>query len=136
MKFWCLPLLLLLVACDGDVDYTAEADPSLSVPPPTRAAMEHCFGIAPAGKGAGPHGPDTSEVDFQGDASMLVKAGTCKQTVVAAKDGQARRGSLKPLWRDRPVGPWMDAEDVTRLRAAQKAEAEQLAAIQEQADGT
>lgn len=124
MKFWFAPLLLLLVACDGgDVDYSAERDSSLQVPPPKLTAREHCYGIAPAGKGTGPNGPDTSEVDFQGDASMLVKAGTCEGIVVAG----GRRGSLKPLWRDRPVGPWMDEEAIARLRVQQKAEAEELA---------
>ena len=97
---------------------------------PTLAAMEHCYGVAPAGKGTGPDGPETSAVDYQGDASMLVKAGTCEAIVVAG----GRMGSLKPLWRDRPVGPWMDEEDVARLRAAQKAEEQALAAQQGQAD--
>lgn len=119
----CAPVLLLvlLAACDGgEVDYSAERDPLLHVPPPTRAPMEHCYGVAPAGKGHGPNGPDTSEVDFQGNAWTYVKAGTCRDVEVAG----GRRGSLTPLWRDRPVGPWMDASDVEKLRERQRAEAE------------
>ena len=120
MKFWFAPLLLLLAACDGgEVDYSAERDPSLNVPPPSLAPMEQCYGVAPAGKGHGPDGPDTSEVDFQGNAWTYVKAGTCRDREVAG----GRRGSLTPLWRDRPVGPWMDAADVEKLRERQRAEA-------------
>jgi uncharacterized membrane protein len=120
MKFATLPLLLLLVACDGgDVDYSADADAGLNVPPPTLAPMEHCYGVAPAGKGHGPDGPDTSEADFQGNAWTYVKAGTCRDALVAG----GRKGSLTPLWRDRPVGPWMDADAVADLRAKQLAEA-------------
>lgn len=120
MKFPIAPLLLLLAACDGgDVTYSAEADAALNVPPLTAAPMEHCYGIAPAGRGVGPMGPDTSEVDFQGDAWAFVKAGTCRATLVAG----GRKGSLTPLWRDRPVGPWMDEEAVGQLRARQRAEA-------------
>lgn len=120
MKFWFAPLLFLIAACDGGkVDYSAERDPSLNVPPPTRAPMEHCYGVAPAGRGHGPNGPDTSEVNFQGNASMLVKMGTCRDTEVAG----GRRGSLTPLWRDRPIGPWMDEQAIKDLRAKQAAEA-------------
>ncbi len=124
MKFRFVPLLFLMTACDGgDVEYSAEADAGLDVPPPTLAPMEHCYGVAVEGKGHGPNGPDTSEVDFQGNAWTYVKAGTCRETVVAANNGQARRGSLTPLWRDRPVGPWMDAEAIEDLRDKQRAEA-------------
>lgn len=104
---WLAPLLFLIAACDdGDLDYTAEADAGLNVPPPTPAPQEHCYGVALAGKGHGPNGPDTSEVDFQGNAWSYLKAGTCRDTVVAG----GRRGSLTPLGRDRPVNPWIGEE--------------------------
>ena len=120
MKFRFAPTLLMLAACDGGgVEYSAEVDPSLNVPPPTPAPMEHCYGIARAGEGVGPMGPGTSEVDFQGNAWVYVAAGRCRETTVAG----GRKGSLTPVWRDRPLGPWMEEEAVAKLRAKQKAEA-------------
>lgn len=51
----------------------------------TRPAMEKCYGIAKAGKndckaGAGTSCAGTSNVDYQGNAWKLVKAGTCVKT--------------------------------------------------------
>lgn len=51
----------------------------------TKPAMEKCYGIARAGKndckaGAGTSCAGTSNVDYQGNAWKLVKAGTCTKT--------------------------------------------------------
>ncbi|WP_421850151.1 DUF2282 domain-containing protein [Novosphingobium sp.] len=48
----------------------------------TKPAMEKCYGVAKAGKNECAAGPGTScagtsKVDYQGNAWMLVKAGTC-----------------------------------------------------------
>ena len=69
-------------------------------------AEERCYGVAPAGEnqGLGSGGtPGTSSVDFQGDAWVLVPAGTCMTMALPVQaDGTPRRGSLEPLDRDRP----------------------------------
>jgi uncharacterized membrane protein len=67
---------------------------------------EKCYGVAPAG---GNHGignggaAGTSSVDFQGDAWVMVPAGTCLTMALPVQpDGTPRRGALEPLGRDRP----------------------------------
>ncbi len=67
---------------------------------------EKCYGVAPAGKnqGIGAGGaPGTSKVDFQGDAWVMVPAGSCLTMALPVQpDGTPRRGALEPLDRDRP----------------------------------
>lgn len=69
-------------------------------------AQERCYGVAPAGgnDGIGSGGaPGTSTVDFQGDAWVMVPAGTCLTMALPVQaDGTPRRGALEPLDRDRP----------------------------------
>ena len=67
---------------------------------------EKCFGVAPAGKDQGVGNGTTagaSSVDYQGNAWIMVPAGTCLTKAVPVQpDGTPRRGSLEPLDRDRP----------------------------------
>ena len=61
-----------------------------------KPAMEKCYGVAKAGKnacasGAGMSCAGTSKVDYQGDAWVMVKAGTC--TSIQTPNGN---GSLTP----------------------------------------
>ena len=67
---------------------------------------ERCYGVAPAGKnqGIGSGGtPGTSTVDYQGNAWIMVPAGTCLTMPLPVQpDGTPRRGALEPLDRDRP----------------------------------
>ncbi len=69
-------------------------------------SQERCFGVAPAGAndGIGSGGaPGSSTVDFQGDAWVMVPAGTCLTMALPVQpDGTPRRGALEPLERDRP----------------------------------
>lgn len=75
-----------LVACGDDsrtVQYSAE-DKGLTMPPPTKAARERCFGIAAAqhndcaaGKGTSCAG--TAEKDNMPDRWKYVPAGTCEE---------------------------------------------------------
>ena len=47
--------------------------------------------------------PGSSTVDFQGNAWVLVPAGTCLTMPLPVQpDGTPRRGALEPLDRDRP----------------------------------
>lgn len=62
----------------------------------TKPAMEKCYGVSLAGKndckaGAGTSCAGTSKVNYQGNASKLVKAGTC--TSIKTPKGN---GSLTP----------------------------------------
>lgn len=57
---------------------------------------EKCYGCALAGEGENDDGAST--VDYQGDAWMLVPAGTCESTPLPG----GRSGSLEPLDRDLP----------------------------------
>jgi uncharacterized membrane protein len=67
---------------------------------------ERCFGVAPAGGNDGlgdREAPDSSRVDFQGDAWTWVPAGTCLTMPLPVQpDGTPRRGALEPLDRDQP----------------------------------
>lgn len=67
---------------------------------------EKCYGVAPAGRDLGVGNgttPGASTVNFQGDAWIMVPAGTCLTMAVPVQpDGTPRRGSLEPLDRDRP----------------------------------
>ena len=69
-------------------------------------AQEKCYGVALAGKDQGigsGDAPGTSKVDFQGDAWVMVPAGTCLTMALPVQpDGTPRRGALEPLDRDRP----------------------------------
>ncbi len=58
------------------------ASPANAAPQKAKAAVEHCFGIALAGKNDCRAGPGTScagssTVNYQGNAFKAVKAGTC-----------------------------------------------------------
>jgi uncharacterized membrane protein len=72
-------------------------------------AKEKCYGIALAGQndgldegGAGSH---SSTVDYQGNAWVLVDAGTClEKELPPMADGSPRKGALEPLNRDLPAG--------------------------------
>ena len=68
--------------------------------------QEKCYGVALAGanEGIGSGGaPGTSTMDFQGDAWVMVPAGTCLTMALPVQpDGTPRRGALEPLDRDRP----------------------------------
>ena len=72
-------------------------------------AMEKCFGVALAGENNCAAGPGTtcagtSSIDYQGNAWMLVPAGTCAQIELpAAMDGTSRMGALEALDRDLPA---------------------------------
>jgi uncharacterized membrane protein len=67
---------------------------------------ERCYGVAPAGGDQGTEGgggPGSSTVDYQGDAWVMVPAGTCLTMALPVQpDGTPRRGALEPLDRDRP----------------------------------
>jgi uncharacterized membrane protein len=67
---------------------------------------EKCFGVALAGQDQGVGDGTTagaSSVDYQGNAWIMVPAGTCLTKAVPVQpDGTPRRGSLEPLDRDRP----------------------------------
>ena len=67
---------------------------------------EKCFGVAPKGQDQGVGDGTTagaSSVDYQGNAWIMVPAGTCLTKAVPVQpDGTPRRGSLEPLDRDRP----------------------------------
>lgn len=71
--------------------------------------MEKCYGVALAGQNDCAAGPGTtcagtSKVDYQGNAWMLVPAGTCLTIEIPpAPDGTPRMGSLEPLDRDIPA---------------------------------
>ena len=69
-------------------------------------AQDKCYGVALAGKDQGignGDAPGTSKVDFQGDAWVMVPAGTCLTMALPVQpDGTPRRGALEPLDRDRP----------------------------------
>lgn len=67
-------------------------------------SQERCYGTALAGKAEGVG--DTSaagsgSVDYQGDAWVMVAAGTCVTLPLPPQpDGTPRRGALEPLDRD------------------------------------
>ena len=69
-------------------------------------SQEKCYGVTPAGQNDGIGGVESagsSTVDFQGDAWVMVPAGTCLTTPLPVQpDGTPRRGALEPLDRDRP----------------------------------
>ena len=69
-------------------------------------AQERCFGVARAGlaDGVGQEArPGSGQVDYQGDAWVVVAAGSCLTMAPPAQpDGTPRRGSLEPLGRDLP----------------------------------
>jgi uncharacterized membrane protein len=68
--------------------------------------QERCYGVAPAGQNQGigkDEAPGTSTVDYQGDAWIMVPAGSCLTMPLPVQpDGTPRRGALEPLARDRP----------------------------------
>ena len=68
--------------------------------------QEKSYGVALAGENQGTGSgatPGTSTVDYQGDAWVMVPAGTCLTMALPVQpDGTPRRGSLEPLERDRP----------------------------------
>ena len=61
-------------------------------------------GAAGENDGIGARGAaGSSTVDFQGDAWVMVPAGTCLTMALPVQpDGTPRRGALEPLDRDRP----------------------------------
>ena len=71
-------------------------------------AKEKCFGVSLAGEngcaaGEGTTCAGTSTVDYQGNAWVLVDAGTCTAIELPAMDdGTPRMGSLEELDRDLP----------------------------------
>jgi uncharacterized membrane protein len=75
----------------------------LALPAAAQDAMEKCYGVALAGQsacnaGTGAACPNPSRVDYQGDAWVMVPAGTC----ITMELPQGRMGSLEPLERDLP----------------------------------
>ena len=77
--------------------------------PSAAQAKEKCYGIALAGQNDGldvnGSGSHSSTVDYQGNAWVLVDAGTClEKQLPPMADGSPRRGALEPLTRDRPAG--------------------------------
>jgi uncharacterized membrane protein len=75
----------------------------------TAQSKEKCFGVSLAGQndcaaGAGTTCAGTSVVDYQGNAWVLVSAGSCEgMELPAMADGSARMGSLDALERDIPT---------------------------------
>ena len=69
-------------------------------------AQERCYGVARAGAADGvgqDASPGSGQLDYQGDAWVLVPAGTClTMTAPVQPDGTPRRGALEPLSRDLP----------------------------------
>ncbi len=69
-------------------------------------SQEKCYGVALAGESDGVGSVATkgsSTVNYQGDAWVMVPAGTClTRPLPAQADGTPRRGSLEPLDRDKP----------------------------------
>lgn len=67
-------------------------------------ARERCYGVALAGENEGigeGSAPGTSTRDYQGDAWVMVPAGTCTRIALPVQpDGTPRRGALEPLERD------------------------------------
>lgn len=72
--------------------------------PGAAQATERCYGVALAGENAGlddREAPGSATVDYQGNAWVMVPAGTCLTLPLPpAPDGTPRRGSLEPLERD------------------------------------
>jgi uncharacterized membrane protein len=72
--------------------------------PALAAEEERCYGVALAGENDGidtREAPGSSDVDYQGDAWVMVPAGTCMRTALPVQpDGTPRRGALEPLDRD------------------------------------
>ena len=72
-------------------------------------AKEKCFGVALPGENDCAAGPGTtcagtSTRDYQGNAWMLVDAGTCMEIVLPPQDdGAERHGALEALDRDLPA---------------------------------
>lgn len=63
-------------------------------------AQDKCYGVARAGEGS-VDGGGASRVDYQGDAWVMVPAGTCMTMALPVQpDGTPRRGALQPLDRD------------------------------------
>ncbi len=77
-----------------------------AAPAANAQGQERCYGVAPAGKNQGigdRTAPGSSKVDYQGDAWVMVPAGSCLTTPLPVQpDGTPRRGALQPLDRDRP----------------------------------
>ena len=69
-------------------------------------SQEKCFGVALAGQDQGTASggaAGSSSVDYQGDAWVMVSAGTCMTMALPVQpDGTPRRGALEPIDRDRP----------------------------------
>ena len=67
-------------------------------------SQERCYGVALAGKDAGVGDAakaGASTVDYQGDAWVMVAAGTyVTMPLPPQSDGTPRRGALEPLDRD------------------------------------
>ena len=67
-------------------------------------SQERCYGVALAGKDAGTgdnSAAGSSTVDYQGNAWVMVAAGTCVTLPLPPQpDGTPRRGALEPLDRD------------------------------------
>lgn len=78
----------------------------VAVPAVWAQEQERCYGVALAGEndGIGQRAdPGSSTVDYQGNAWVMVPAGTClTRPLPVQPDGTPRRGSLEPLDRDRP----------------------------------
>lgn len=77
----------------------------IALAPLTAAAEgERCYGIVKAGQNEGLDGrvaPGTSTVDYQGNAWVMVPAGSCLTTVPPPQpDGTPRRGAAAALARD------------------------------------
>ena len=79
---------------------------AIAASPTMAQSQERCYGVALAGKNDGIGNaatPGTSTLDYQGDAWLLVPAGSCVTMAVPVQpDGTPRRGALEPLDRDRP----------------------------------
>ena len=72
-----------------------------------QAGKDKCYGISLAGENDCAAGPGTtcagtSTVDYQGNAWMLVPAGTCESIKLTTADGREISGSLEELSRDLP----------------------------------
>lgn len=95
-----------MVLCRTGILAATATVAALAALAPAALADERCYGVAPAGKNDGVDGreaPGTSTVDYQGNAWIMVPAGTClTQPVPVQPDGTPRRGALEPLDRDRP----------------------------------
>lgn len=79
-----------------------------ALPASAEGANEKCFGVALAGQNDCAAGPGTtcagtSSVDYQGNAWMLVPAGSCESIEWSKILPEGRDGSLTALERDVPA---------------------------------